>query len=100
MAVTWVDRNLTLASAGDGVDGTFMAESITIRASADTWAVVLKDKDGIATKFDMASDISNNRGGTFDIKGTVFYGCVLTTATDITSVRLSGTRHIPISSIR
>ena len=94
MALSWVDETLRMTAANDGTTSRFTCNSITIRASADTWVAIIKDADGVVTKFEMASDVANDRGGTYPVQGIIFDGAVLTTATDLTSVTFNGTRHV------
>ena len=92
MAVTWTDRTLRLASASDGVNSRFTCDTIVVRPSSTAWAVVIKDLDGVKTKFEASG--ADNRGDTFDVSGVIFNGAVLATATNLTSVTFCNTRHI------
>lgn len=90
MAVSWKDNVLRVTSANDGVDSAFKAFSISVRASADAWAIILKDKDGQMTKFEMGSSVVNDRGGHYAFpEGINFNGLTVNTATNITCVILT-----------
>ena len=92
MAVKWANNSLRLASANDGVTPAFTCESITVYPSAGAWVAVIKSADGVDTLFEQLG--ADATGGTFNVKGTVFRGAVLTTATNLTSVVFNGTRHV------
>ncbi len=92
MAKTWDDDTLRLTSANDGTDSRFTCKSITIRPSAAAWVCVIKDRDGVLTKFEQQG--ADARGDTYDVEGLIFEGAVLTTATNLTAVIFSGTKHI------
>lgn len=89
MARTWTDNSLRFTAADDGVDNKFCCQTITVRPSAASWVVVIKDRDGVFTKFEQSA--ADNRGDTYVVEGTIFNGAVLTTATNITSVTFNGT---------
>lgn len=92
MARTWTDGELRFTAASDGVDSRFRCSTIVIRPSAAAWVVVVKDKDGVKTKFE--ANGADDRGDTYNVSGVIFNGAVLTTATNITSVTFCGTQHI------
>ncbi len=92
MAVTWTDRTLRMAAQGDGVDSRFSCETIVIRPSGASWVVVIKDLDGVATKFEASG--AANESFTANVTSTIFNGAVAVTLTNITSVTFNGTKHI------
>lgn len=92
MALTWDDGTLRMTAANDGTTARFTCNSITVRPSATAWVAVIKDADGVLTKFEASGAADETYSGSS--QGIVFEGAVLTTATNITSVVLNGTRHI------
>lgn len=92
MAKTWDDDTLRFTAANDGTTSRFTCESITVRPSTTAWVAIIKDSDGVLTKFE-ASGAANE---TYNepCYGRIFDGAVLTTATNLTAVIFNGTRHI------
>lgn len=92
MALTWDDNTLRMTAANDGTTSRFTCKSITVRPSAGTWVAIIKDADGVLTKFEASG--AANETFTADVEGIIFEGAVLTTATNLTAVIFSGTKHI------
>ena len=92
MAKTWTDGTLRFTAADDGTDLRFRCKTVVIRPSAGSWVAIIKDADGVKTKFEAAG--ADARGDTYDVEGIIFNGAVLTTATNLTSVTFCGTEHI------
>lgn len=92
MAKTWDDNTLRLTSANDGTDSRFTCKSITVVPSAANWVVIVKDVDGVLTKFQQLG--ADARGDSYYVEGIIFDGAVLTTATNLTAVIFNGTRHL------
>lgn len=92
MAKTWDDNTLRFTSANDGTTSRFTCESITVRPSGTAWAAVIKDVDGVLTKFEASG--AANESYTEYCAGKIFDGAVLTTATNLTAVIFNGTKHI------
>lgn len=92
MAKTWDDSTLRFTTANDATNSTFTCKSITIRPSAATWVCIIKDRDGVLTKFEAQGAAVETF--TADVEGIIFEGAVLTTATNLTAVIFSGTKHI------
>lgn len=92
MAKTWTDGCLRMTAQSDGVDVKFTCESITVRPSSTSWVAIVKDKDGVATKFEASG--AANETYTEKCNGKIFNGAVLSTATNLTSIIFNGTQPI------
>lgn len=92
MAITWDDNTLRMTSANDGTTSRFTCKSIVVRPSNTAWACIIKDADGVKTKFEASG--AANESFTADVEGVIFEGAALTTATNLTSVTFYGTKHI------
>lgn len=96
MANNLVMNPIFVDTAGVVIARPVKVRAISVRASADAWVVVLDNvnlNDGVArdggTKvFDLASSITNDRGGLFAFggEGQMFPGLWALTLTNITSV--------------
>ncbi len=64
-------------------------QSVVVRASADSWAVVLHDAASGDIVFEASSAETGNRGGCFPVGPTKWAGIYATTLTLITGIQIN-----------
>ena len=80
---------LIIDTVGSISSSAVWVQSVVIRASANSWAVVLHDKVSGDIVFEASSEITNDRGGCFPVGPTKWAGIYATTLTNITGIQIN-----------